>query len=58
MLKIKICLIFDAGCGTGLVGKELKKFGYNNFHGADLSKTLLDSIPKNLYKKLEKVDLK
>ena len=50
-------LIFDAGCGTGLVGKELKKFGYNNFHGADLSQTLLDSIPKNLYKKLEKVDL-
>jgi predicted TPR repeat methyltransferase len=53
----KDMLIFDAGCGTGLVGKELKKFGYNNFHGADLSQTLLDSIPKNLYKKLEKVDL-
>ena len=25
----KDILIFDAGCGTGLVGKELKKFGYN-----------------------------
>ena len=50
-------LIFDAGCGTGLVGKELKKFGYSNFHGADLSQTLLDSIPKDLYKKLHKVDL-
>jgi len=55
--KNKDILIFDAGCGTGLVGKELKKFGYNNFHGADLSQTLLDSIPKNLYKKLYKVDL-
>jgi len=55
--KNKDILIFDAGCGTGLVGKELKKFGYSNFHGADLSQTLLDSIPKNLYKKLYKVDL-
>jgi len=53
----KDILIFDAGCGTGLVGKELKKFGYCNFHGADLSQTLLDSIPKDLYKKLHKVDL-
>ena len=55
--KNKDILIFDAGCGTGLVGKELKKFGYSNFHGADLSQTLLDSIPKDLYKKLYKVDL-
>jgi len=53
----KDMLIFDAGCGTRLVGKELKKFGYNNFYGADLSKTLLDTIPKGLYKKLDKVDL-
>ena len=50
-------LIFDAGCGTGLVGKELKRFGYKNFHGADLSQTLLDTVPKKLYKKLDKVDL-
>jgi len=55
--KNKDILIFDAGCGTGLVGKELKKFGYNNFHGADLSQTLLDSVPKDLYKKLDKIDL-
>jgi predicted TPR repeat methyltransferase len=53
----KDILIFDAGCGTGLVGKELRRFGYKNFHGADLSKTLLDTIPKDLYKKLHKVDL-
>ena len=56
-IKDKDILIFDAGCGTGLVGKEKKKFGYNNFHGADLSQTLLDLIPKNLYKKLNKTDL-
>ena len=55
--KNKDIIIFDAGCGTGLVGEELKKFGYNNFHGADLSQTLLDTVPKDLYKKLTKVDL-
>ena len=53
----KDILIFDAGCGTGLVGQELKKYGFKNFHGADLSQTLLDTIPKNLYQKLTKVDL-
>jgi len=49
--------IFDAGCGTGLVGVELKKFGYTNIDGADLSKKLLDLVPKGLYKKLERIDL-
>ena len=34
--KNKNILIFDAGCGTGLVGIELKKYGFENFHGADL----------------------
>ena len=36
---------------------ELKKHGYNNFYGADLSQKLLDLVPQNLYQKLEKVDL-
>ena len=49
--------IFDAGCGTGLVGIELKKFGYTNIDGADLSKKLLDLVPKGFYKKLEQIDL-
>ena len=53
----KEMLIFDAGCGTGLVGLQLKKFGYKKFHGADLSQKLLDTVPKNLYQKLMKVDL-
>ena len=56
-LQNKDALIFDAGCGTGLVGLELKKFGYKNFHGADLSQKLLNTVPENLYKKLTKVDL-
>ena len=49
--------IFDAGCGTGLVGIELKKFGYTNIDGADLSKKLLDLIPCGFYNKLEQIDL-
>ena len=53
----KDILIFDAGCGTGLVGQELKKYGFKKFHGADLSQTLLDAVPKALYQKLIKVDL-
>ena len=53
----KEILIFDAGCGTGLVGLELKKFGFKYFHGADLSQKLLDTVPENLYQKLIKVDL-
>jgi len=55
--KNKDTLIFDAGCGTGLVGLELKKYSFKNFHGADLSQTLLDTVPKALYQKLVKVDL-
>jgi len=49
--------IFDAGCGTGLVGVELKKFGYTNIDGADLSKKLLNLVPNGIYKKLEQIDL-
>ena len=55
--KSKDIKIFDAGCGTGLVGIELKKFGYTNVDGADLSKKLLNLIPKGLYNKLEQIDL-
>ena len=49
--------IYDAGCGTGLVGVELKKYGFTNFYGADLSQKLLDLVPKGLYQMLDKVDL-
>ena len=52
--KVKI---FDAGCGTGLVAIELKKYGYSNIDGADLSQKLLDLVPKGYYNKLEQVDL-
>ena len=55
--KIKDIKIYDAGCGSGLVGLELKKYGFNYFDGADLSKQLLNQVPKNLYNELEQVDL-
>ncbi len=53
----KDALIFDAGCGTGLVGQELKKIGFKNFHGTDLSQKLLNTVPSDLYLKLFKSDL-
>ena len=49
--------ILDAGCGTGLVGAELKKFNYTNIDGVDLSKDLLNLTPKSYYNNLEQVDL-
>ena len=55
--KNKNIKIYDAGCGTGLVGLELKKYGFSEFYGADLSQKLLDLVPSNLYKKLDKADL-
>jgi len=55
--KSKDIKIYDAGCGTGLVGAELKKFGYNYYDGADLSQKLLDLVPKGLYQKLSNIDL-
>ena len=53
----KNCKILDAGCGTGLVGIELKKCGYSNIDGVDFSQNMLDLIPQDTYKKIEKVDL-
>ena len=53
----KNCKILDAGCGTGLVGIELKKYGYSNIEGVDFSQNMLDLVPQDIYKKIEKVDL-
>ena len=49
--------ILDAGCGTGLVGVELKKNGFTDIDGADFSQKMLDLVPKNIYKNLFKIDL-
>ncbi len=44
--------LLDAGCGTGLVGIELKKNGFDNLDGADFSQKMLDLIPKDIYQNL------
>jgi len=49
--------ILDAGCGTGLVGIQLKKYSYLNIEGVDFSQSMLDLVPQNIYKKIEKIDL-
>ena len=49
--------ILDAGCGTGLVGVELKKYGYLNIEGVDFSQSMLNLVPQNIYRKIEKIDL-
>ena len=49
--------ILDAGCGTGLDGIELKKYGYSNIEGVDFSQNMLDLVPQSIYKKIEKIDL-
>ena len=53
----KAIIILDAGCGTGLVGQELSKQGFTDFIGLDFSQEMLNLVPKNLYQKLELVDL-
>ena len=55
--KDKNIKIYDAGCGSGLVGLELKKFGFSHFDGADISRELLNQVPKGLYKDLDQSDL-
>lgn len=49
--------ILDAGCGTGLVAEELLNKGFSNFFGVDFSQNMLSLIPKNLYKRLDLIDL-
>jgi len=49
--------ILDAGCGTGLVGKELKKYGYSNLTGVDFSQSMLDLIPLGIYHTIDLIDL-
>ena len=49
--------ILDAGCGSGLVGIELKKRGFTNIHGVDFSQSMLNLIPNNIYQTVELIDL-
>ena len=49
--------ILDAGCGSGLVGIEMKKNGYTNIDGVDLSQDMINLIPKDIYQNIEIADL-
>ena len=49
--------ILDAGCGTGLVGIELKNIGYSFIEGVDFSQDMLNLVPSNIYDVLKKIDL-
>ena len=49
--------ILDLGCGTGLIGVEIKKF-CTNIEGIDLSNSMLEQARnKNIYNKLEHRDI-
>ncbi len=41
-LKDSKLKIIDVGCGTGLVGLELKNLGFSNFDGIDISQEMID----------------
>ena len=49
--------ILDAGCGSGLVGIELIKSGYFEIYGVDFSRSMLDLVPKDIYKNIKIADL-
>jgi len=49
--------ILDAGCGSGLVGVELQKYGYAKITGVDFSNEMLNLIPNKIYHQLELIDL-
>ncbi len=53
----KNALIYDAGCGTGTVGKLLGEQGYNNIVGADFSDEMRKLAEKfDAYTRLEYAD--
>ncbi|MBZ8132979.1 class I SAM-dependent methyltransferase [Afifella sp. IM 167] len=50
--------ILDAGCGTGLVGEELKRRGVSRIDGIDLSEGMLDvAAGKEVYSSLSVADM-
>ena len=51
-LKDKTAKIIDVGCGTGLVGKNLKAQGFSYFDGIDISKDMLSIAKSRGYRNL------
>jgi predicted TPR repeat methyltransferase len=55
--NIQLGSVLDLGCGTGLIGDEIKKY-CSNLEGVDLSKSMLEKArAKNIYDKLEHKDI-
>jgi len=55
--NIQLGSVLDLGCGTGLIGDEIKKY-CSNLEGVDLSKSMLEKARvKNIYDKLEHKDI-
>ena len=51
--NIQLGSVLDLGCGTGLIGDEIKNY-CSNLEGVDLSKSMLEKASaKNIYDKLE-----
>lgn len=58
MVEKKDAYILDAGCGTGLVGEELARKGYDTMDALDYSKEMLDEAEqKKIYRRLFQADL-
>jgi len=54
----RVARIYDAGCGTGLVGRRLQQAGYRNLHGSDYSpKMLQQARATGAYQSLAQHDL-
>ena len=51
-LEDKNAEMIDIGCGTGLVGEQLKAFGFKNFDGIDISEKMLEIAKTRGYRKL------
>lgn len=51
------CSILDVGCGTGLIGGELKKRGFLNLYGSDFSDGMIAAAEaKSAYRRLIPAD--
>tara|TARA_B110001450_G_scaffold203396_1_gene192866 strand:- start:842 stop:2353 length:1512 start_codon:yes stop_codon:yes gene_type:complete len=55
--NIKLGSVLDLGCGTGLLGDEIRKY-CSKLEGIDLSKAMLEKAKtKNKYEKLKNIDI-
>lgn len=50
--------VLDAGCGTGLTGRELRRVGFESVQGVDISTSSLElAASKGVYRALVRADL-